>query len=221
MGKGADMGKGDRRNSKPKKLTKRARHETPGGNLLALAAVKRRATRGRKRMREIEADVQSVAIAARMRRMGLDPAEDDRAIAQSQAAGSPQGRVIIAEGGKDWRDLWNTYSAAAAAYERYCAVMGVSPYAKSQRIDMMPERLEITADDAAPDTRTPDEKERAARDAWSYWRCLIGSLSTRDASSFWAGFYGWGIEADGGGTTAAGGRFVRAVKIIFDDCQRH
>ena len=163
---------------------KRARiKEAPAG--LELAPTPRRDSGKRfvNRQRQQESQDKApdrTALQKRARDMG-QPAKwrDMRQPALSEAAGKAV--FLMEPSHREAARLWDVYAGLTAAHFRYCrVVLGKSPFAKTSKIEFMPERFETNPDDAGPDLRTPEETERAASYGWAVWRERVDTLRPTD-----------------------------------------
>lgn len=79
----------------------------------------------------------------------------------------------------------------------------------------LPERLETSADDDAPaDTRTPEERDRAAVNAWMHWHGMVQRLNVSEREAIWDGVYMRTRLHHGGKLRANGSAFVRALRFL-------
>ena len=209
------MGKGDRRGRAAK-----AKIELPG-----IAPVKRRVKQGRQRMREIQKEREAEAhdiptLKARARQIGA--CDSDTAVLRemrSPSVADSAGRsLVLSEGHDGAAHLVETYGALRIANERAGRAMGVGVYPKSGKIEMMPDRMETSADAPPPDLRTQDERDEAAERAWAIWSGRLAQLPMGAASSIWTAIYGWADLHDGARITSAGQRFVAAMKDLHKMC---
>lgn len=204
------MGKGD-----PKTQAKR-RKPMP-----ALAAAPRPKARGRARMKQIAADpdAERAVLQARARQAGIKP--KDLTDMRHPAYATPQGQAICAIYGDKGKAIADTFWQAASAYERYIRVTtGLSPHAKTAKIEMMPETFETRADDR-PDLRTDEEKDHAARMMWARWKRVISGLSLGHAADLFSAIQGWSNLMDAGQITAQGRRFAQAAGALAEAVEQH
>lgn len=119
-------------------------------------------------------------------------------------------------------DLWTTYEACRSAYEKYMRQRtGLSIYAKTAKIEMMPERFETNADDAPADDRTDEEKHRAAMDAWGKWKGALSRLTVAQAACVYSALYGWSmLVAHSGWPTKQGEAFIEAMKALHGEVEK-
>ena len=119
---------------------------------------------------------------------------------------------------KDREDLWDTYQACRSAYEKYMRQRtGLSIYAKTAKIEMMPEKFEADPD-SHTDDRTDDEKHRAAMDAWDKWKGALDRLTVAQGASIFSALHGWALlVTHSGWPTKQGEAFIEAVKALHDD----
>lgn len=75
-------------------------------------------------------------------------------------------------------DLWRLFDRidkADAAYVRH--VIGRRRFAKTAKIELLPERIETSADADPADIRSEDEKHRDAQNGWARWTARLSRLS--------------------------------------------
>lgn len=154
------MGKGDRR-KKPK--------------LPSVAPTPRPRSRGRQRMREIEYEAREPVVAARRRQV---PGLDAKA-ALDPLCGSGVGRCIraIAREPKQLHTTWLDYGQAVLQYRR--CYIGQTGLPMAQRVEMMRERFEVPEGHSV-DTRTEEERARAAVTRYMAWQGYLMRLSRED-----------------------------------------
>ena len=157
-------------------------------------------------------DARTVALAARMRVYGLD----DTKAAMAALAGSGAGLCItaLAKDVPAISDLWASLSASQHNYRT--RVLGLSGNPKGSNIAMLPEPMQTDTGHSI-DTRTPDERDAAAKRSWLAWTAAIKALPVLQ--------YRWAIHnALDGGINGLGGdvwqegkptyRGVRLVKAL-------
>lgn len=210
------MGKGDKQRARARKKDQRV-----AAGLPELAEVPRREKDGAstrvKRTVSVrqERAPDKVALQARARMMGQEgqPLE----LMRTQALGEEAGQAIYLAHGVDPKRaaaLWAVYAAFTASEARYArVVLGKSLYAKSGKIETMPERFEARADDE-PDLRTEDEKHRDAVNSWMHWRGLIGQLRALEQSALFDAAHGRVSLVCAASVTPAGHRFVMALERL-------
>ena len=89
------------------------------------------------------------------------------------------GRAIWLETGRgnptrEQAPLWSLLCDITRSYATYCASIGKSPHAKCGKIEFLPERFEVRADDR-PDLRSREEKDIAAARSWRSWKTAAKS----------------------------------------------
>lgn len=216
------MGKGDR---KTQAKRNRAKMELP---TIAPAPRKPKAKKqGRARMVEIKAeredDAKRTVLAGRARQMGKDPhSREDRAAMDRQSHGEAAGRAIsLSHGGDKGERLQQAYRGLTAAEQRYNRiVLGQSIHAKCAKVEMMPERLTTSAEDAPPDLRSDDEKHRAAVNEWMRWKGYTQSLSAAHRTALFNASRGLVELHVGPELTRHGRAFVAAVEALADMVDR-
>lgn len=212
------MGKGDRRTSAKQQ---RKRFEAAAGVALAPAPRKSKPkAQGRARMKEIETekseDAMRTALTARARQMGLDPTDPAiRADMARQIAGDAAGRVLSMICDLDEAEaLHGHWRAFCGARERYTRrVLLGSDHAKCGKMEMTPDHLQASAEDAPPDLRSEDERHRAAVNEWRVWQDALARAGL-NASNIWAAYLGWADMHRDGAPTLAGRRFVATWRIV-------
>lgn len=179
-----------------------------------LAATPRPKKRGHARMAEIKADpeAQRTVMKARARQTGGKVADMNRPIMST-----PSGQVIAYLAGPDSaNDLWETFCAFEASHARFMQlVIGLSPHAKTAKIEMMPETFEVRADDT-PDDRTEDERIASAKSSWSDWLGRACEIGAGHEAALISAIYGWGELMRDQRPTPRGVSFVSAVMALRD-----
>ena len=191
----------------------RAKKEMPG-----LAPVDRREKDGRVRRStrpDYERSPEDKVLRARARHMGKP--EQKKSKMKSEALAFAAGRAIYSlHEGKPAARLWEAYTRLTDAEARYLKhSTGLSLYAKTARLEYLPERFESRADDS-PDLRTDDEKFQDASNKWMYWRGLVMHLPSFQQTIIFDIAYGRVDPMDGGEITPYGGRFVEALEKFAD-----
>jgi hypothetical protein len=170
---------------------------------------------------EREADAHDIpTLKARARQIGAN--ENNTAVLRemrSPAVADGAGRALVLSEGRDGATrLVETFGALRIAYERAGRAMCVSVYPKSGKIEMMPDRMETSADAPAPDLRTQDERDEAVERAWAIWSGRIAKLPMGAKDAIWTAIYGWADLHDGARVTPCGERFVAAMKDLHKMC---
>lgn len=189
-----------------KKRAKKAAQE------FALAATPRRNAVGRTRAGQIRherrEDVQSTALNARARQMGADKADMAEPMLSEDA-----GRCLWVSCHPDEaRRLWGHYVRMTAAEARYHRSLGKSIHAKAAKIEAMQERFETSADDAPPDLRSQEERDRAAASAWAQVRGDLGRLQSWQARAIQSVMRQTVNPMDGASPSYSGHLFVLAMQ---------
>lgn len=171
------MGKGDRRGRKANPA------QVP--ELAPIISQKHRRTRDKGRFVAKAEDPRITALTARCHQAGIEMT-DPRA-ARSRAAapwlGCDLGRVMNASLNQDQCSAaWSVWQAFCAAERNYrTRILGITGDPQNSAITILPEKLQ--ADDGHTiDTRTADERDRDAVNAWMRWRGYVGCLTSTDAS---------------------------------------
>jgi hypothetical protein len=202
------MGKGDRKRREP---------------LPKLAATTPTPHKGSRKNRArphiaTEEPADRVALDTRCRHAGKPVSDEHRAWARAQWLEGDIGKAIWIFTGKDEeaQRLWKVYldwDIAEAVYFR--RVLGKDRFAKTAKIEMMPERMEARADDK-PDLRSEDEKHRDAVNNWMKWRGYIGHLETHERQSLFDGaLYRYEVHSYGN-LTGSGKEFCKALARLAD-----
>lgn len=188
------MGKGSETRARARKLAKK--HSLP---TIAPTKSSRPKKRGGPRQRELEAERMTLTLATRARQMGRDPAKpEQREAMKAPIYGCEAGRAIalycesarearqsaasMFQVVRDWRQLEGRFLAL-------CISRRV--YEGKDSIPHLPEPME-TRDDVDYDLRAPEEKERAARNAWASFDLDSRILSEEERRIAWRGV--WAVE---------------------------
>lgn len=209
---------------------RREAERAAAAGLPALAPVKGRSASGRAERlvgQGYERDASKVALAARARHLGIDPAdhaslrdhrlEDEAGMAICLGASDEVEREAL------WA-CWSSFSAARMAFHR--RTLGIGTFGALPKALHGARRTEARDDDR-PDERTPEEKDADAAKAWDYWRgrlALIPAASRdvmRDAVTGGIPFVGIAENTrDTAGTgpksalSADGRRFIAALRLL-------
>lgn len=190
------------------KATRRRAKRRKQLGLPALTPTPRAKSRGRARMKEISEDVQKPVLQARARHMGASDMNEMRLTGLVDAAGMA---ITLSRDADTAKSLTALYGAYIASYRRYMIrCIGVSPDAKTAKIEMMPEVVEVRPDDR-PDIRSHDERDRDAANSWGRYHTALASLSIADRSYIEGASRDWVVLVDAGTVTPAGARFVAAM----------
>lgn len=198
-----------------KSYTKGAKRRNKA-KLPELAKVPGKKKRGGARMREIAQDESRPNLAKRARDMGHDNINASvLARMASQALTDAAGRaLVISEGEAQAKPLLEAYTGLSVAYERYCrTVLGLSPHAKSMKIEMMPDKMP-DAMDYTPDLRSDDERAISAKRAWGEWSKRMDAIGLGHSSAIYTAMHGFVPLHEGRNLTAVGQRFVAAMQAI-------
>jgi hypothetical protein len=217
------MGAGSKtRRRAQKTLDKRERLKLP-----ELAGVPRKPKaklRGQARMVEIDQeradDAQRTVLEARARMIGVNPdSREDRDEMRAQSYGDEAGRAIsLYRKGEARQRLLDAYRGLTAAEERYHRiVLGKSIHAKTAKIEMEPERLETSADDAPPDLRSEDDRHRDAVNTWMRWKGYTQCLCAAHRNALWNASRGLVTLHKGDVLTPHGRAFVLALEALADE----
>lgn len=153
-----------------------------------LAPTPRRAKKGKARMRELAQakpeDASLPAIAARCRRAGVEPTEDNMRAMRDQWKGCQAGMAIdmIADKHADKAKLWDAVQHIRAAYAAYCRAEGIpQPHATCLRILLPVDEMHADAASPPRDLRTEAERLEAARKSWAQVEAWIGRYGRHTA----------------------------------------
>lgn len=164
-----------------KRRHKKAAQES---GLPEIAPVKRRATQGRKRMREIEAE--TPALQARCRQNGKDPySDDDIRDMKSPWHGCNAGQAMASHVSShaDRLDLWDAIQHIRKTWVKFDAAIGAPRrHAQCLRLLLPMEAFETDADAPAHDDRTEDDKYRQAISAKMAVEGWLGYVESYAAS---------------------------------------
>jgi len=200
------MGKGDRK-ARP---------------LPEVAAIPHRKARGRQRMAQIRDKPDTAAMQTVLTARKARGAPDDDA-ARDPLYGSDIGRcmkyLIDPDDVPQVADAWASLSSAWA---NYCArILGIQPGPQCATITMTPEPMQ-TDPSLRVDTRTPAEKDMAAKRAYEAWTARIAALPT--PMHAWAirgalhGFTGDGALWHDCAPTSKGRVAVAALRMLAQRC---
>lgn len=160
---------------------------------------------------------QRTVLEKRARLMGKSPG--DWGEMRAQAIGEPAGRaIVIVSHQDDAPKLWSVYARLTASEARYNQLkLGMSANAKGASIMTARDRIQTSADESPPDLRTFDEKLRDATNRWMEWSGWVMQLTASDQKAIWDVARGRVDPAtDAGGVTAAGRRFVEAIRRLAE-----
>ncbi len=130
--------------------------------------------------------------------------------------GHPCGQVIARQAGshEEAVALWAIFNDMDRADDSYVRnVLGRRRFAKTAKVEMIPERAEARADDR-PDLRDEDQKHRDAANAQAGWRSRLDRLRPGDRKILRASMRGLCEVIREGQVTADGFRFMRAMKNL-------
>jgi len=134
----------------------------------------------------------------------------------------PCGRAIAAKA-RDVEEalaLWAVFDPMDKADAAYCRhVLGRSRFARTARIELLPEAFEARPDDK-PDYRTEDEKHRDAIDSWARWRGSLATLTRGERGCILRTLRGLSEPMRDGKVTTEGLRFIRAMRSLRNELTR-
>lgn len=135
----------------------------------------------------------------------------------------PCGRAIAAKA-KDADEalaLWAVFEPMDKADAAYCRhVVGRSRFAKTSRIELLPEAFEARGDEQH-DPRTEDEKHRDACDTQARWRGYLAALTHGERGVIRRVMRGFSDPMRDGKVTVEGHRFVRAIRSLRNELSRN
>lgn len=113
--------------------------------------------------------------------------------------------------------LWAVFDRIDKAHAAYCRhVLSVRRFAKTAKIELMPERLETSADAPAPDLRCEDEKHRDAQNGWARWTARLARLDARQRMAITDTMRGVCEPVRDRKVTRAGRDMVAGVKALVE-----
>lgn len=144
-------------------------------------------------------------------------ASPDADAMRNPALSEPAGRAIFASRkGEAAARLWGVYKAFSASYLLYMRrYVGCSPYAKTAKIEMMPESYETRPDDR-PDLRSEDEKVADAKASWARWDSRMNSLPHHFRWAIYHVLHGRHDPVEAGHLTMHGQQFILAMEKLAD-----
>lgn len=182
-----------------------------------LEPIRKRHPSGRK-VSTADRDPQRLVLSARCSHMGKADTRENRRLMKEAMMGDPAGQAIAigSRGQKEAAALWAVFSKLDSVDARYHSrILSRGRHAKCGKVEYMPERFEARPDDRA-DSRTEEQKDRAAVNEWMAWHGAVGHLASHEQSSLWTGVY---LRCDlhkNGVLTTAGSAFVSALRILVD-----
>lgn len=113
--------------------------------------------------------------------------------------------------------LWEIFDRIDKAHAAYCRhVLSVRRFAKTAKIELMPERMETSADAPAPDLRSEDERHRDAQNGWARWTARLARLDARQRTAITDTMRGVCEPVRDGKVTCAGREMVAGVKALVE-----
>lgn len=133
--------------------------------------------------------------------------------------GHPCGIVIdaLAADLTEALDLWRIFDRidkADAAYVRH--VIGRRRFAKTAKIELLPEPLETSADADPADIRSEDDKHRDAQNGWARWTARLSRLSAQQRLAITDTLRGVRDPIRDGKVTRAGRDMVDGIRAMVD-----
>lgn len=165
-------------------------------------------------------DPRRTVLSKRCKDMGKEVSRENRLAMSAQMMGDQAGQAISIGAPRDAARLFKTFIDFDNADERYHRrILGRSRHAKCGKVEFMPERFEAR-DDETTDTRTDEERDRAAVNAWMAWHGLLGHLAAHERTAIHDGMYLRGALHVGGVLTTRGTAFVSALRVLADVAER-
>lgn len=124
-------------------------------------------------------DPRKVVMDARRRTIGAPKGDPSLPI-----YGHPCGIAIDAQASSldEALALWHLFDQIDRADAAYCGiVLGVRRFAKTAKLEHLPDRMETSADAPAPDLRCHDERHRDAMAGWAHWIARLSRIPQRKA----------------------------------------
>lgn len=113
--------------------------------------------------------------------------------------------------------LWKLFDEIDRADAAYCGrVVGVRRFAKTAKIELLPERLETSADAPPADLRDEDERHRAAQNGWSRWIAVLSRLEAPQRKAITGTMRGLLDAVRDDEVTPAGNHMVDGLRRISD-----
>lgn len=164
-------------------------------------------------------DARLVALAARANQLGREASVDALATLTATHLGEELGRVLEREAPQDVASLWPVWHAFVGAARTYRARILDVRGAAGSALAMVPERIEADVS-MRLDTRSDDEKDADARQAWATWRSRLDRLGDGDRSRILQAESGtqplWSDRAP----TSAGLRALAALRRLAEIVER-
>lgn len=113
--------------------------------------------------------------------------------------------------------LWDVFDRIDRSDAAYCGrVVGVRRFAKTAKIELMPERMETSADAPAPDLRDDDERHRDAQNGWARWIAVLSRLDAPQRKAITGTMRGLLDAVRDDEVTRAGGDMVDGLRRISE-----
>lgn len=111
--------------------------------------------------------------------------------------------------------LWALFDRIDKADAAYCRhVLGVRRFAKTAKIELLPERMETNADAPAADLRSDEEKHRDAQNGWGRWTACLARLNARHRLAITDTMRGVREPTRDGKVTRAGHEMVDGLRAM-------
>lgn len=113
--------------------------------------------------------------------------------------------------------LWELFDRIDKADAAYCRhVLGRRRFAKTAKLELLPEKLETSADAPAADLRSDDEKHRDAQNGWARWTARLSRLSAQQRLAITDTLRGVRDPIRDGKVTRAGRDMVDGIRAMVD-----
>lgn len=128
--------------------------------------------------------------------------------------GSEATAALVIEGGTgSENELLALYGDFCARYVAWCRSLGINPYAKTSKTEMMPQPFEVDPH-ARIDMRTEDERDMSAWQKYRPYDVALKAIGPAHEQAIWRAFHGWRHMHNGGRLTLSGRLFVAAMKAM-------
>ena len=113
--------------------------------------------------------------------------------------------------------LWDVFDRIDRSDAAYCGrVVGVRRFAKTAKIELMPERMETSADAPPADLRDDDERHRDAQNGWARWVAKLSRLEAPQRKAITGTMRGLIDAVRDGEVTRAGINMVDGLRRISE-----
>lgn len=113
--------------------------------------------------------------------------------------------------------LWDVFDRIDRSDAAYCGrCVGVRRFAKTAKIELLPERMETSADAPPADLRDDDERHRAAQNAWARWIAILSRLDAPQRKAITGTMRGLLDAVRDDEVTTAGAHMVSGLRRISE-----